>query len=334
MAAPFYNAIKGTTSGTPGTSAFTPNAASTGYQAWSNVHSGWVGLTRYEDGSAWELSYGYWNATTITRPSSGFVASSTGSQLSLSSSATAALVIDAGEMQPHIGGSGWALYIPVVASTNISGLGIAAPTSTGTAAGSTITTTNYLTEQARNKYTSATTANAQAGRTFATASAVYSTAAGRGGFEYTFRFGVSGQPTGPRLFAGMTGTTFVASTAEPSALVASFAALTKDSTDTNLQFTTNDGSGSGTKSDTGIPLTTNGWYECTIWAPPGGGTIYCLLIRLDDPSGSNIWFGSRTSDLPANGTLPFPQILGGLNATNTGTAIIMEIGMMHIRVGG
>jgi hypothetical protein len=334
MAAPFYNAIKGTTSGTPGTGSFTPNAASSGFIAWSTVHSGWVGLVRYEDGSAWELSYGYWNATVLTRPSSGFVSSSTGSQLSLSSAATAAMVSDGAEVQPHLGGTRWGMYNSIASNSAPSTFGMGGVVVNGTAAAASLATTNFLTEQVRTQYTSATTANAQAGINNNNATAVYSTAAGRGGFEFVCRFGASTLPTGPRLFAGLTATTYIGSTAEPSAFVASFAAFGKDSTDTNIQLIVNDNSGAGGKTDTGIPPTANGWYEASIWTPPGGGTIYGLLIRLDDPSGSNIWYGSTATNLPANGALLFPQIIGGLNGTNTGTAFVMQFGSMVIRSGG
>src|SRR4051812_31933390 len=105
MAAPFFLAVKGNTSGTPGTGAFTPNTAQAGYRAWSTVPTGWIGLVRYEDGTAWELTYSYWNGTTLSRASTQMVASSTGSQLSLSSSGLAGLVLDSAEVQPHLGGA-------------------------------------------------------------------------------------------------------------------------------------------------------------------------------------------------------------------------------------
>ena len=82
MALPFLNAIKGTTASAPGTGSFTPNAAASGFLAWSTVPTNWVGLVRYDDGTDWELRYGFWNGTTITR-ASNVVASSTGSALSL-----------------------------------------------------------------------------------------------------------------------------------------------------------------------------------------------------------------------------------------------------------
>ena len=328
MAGPFYNCIKGTTSGTPGTGAFTPNAASSGYLAWSTVPN-WIGLVRFTDGTSWELRYSYWNGTTLSRPTNGFVASSTGSGLTLSSSAEAAMVADAAEVCPHLGGAPLRGFLALPNSTTTpTVLGLAAATVTGTAAAAALATTNFLTEQVRHQANSATTANAQAGWS-SVAQAVYSTAAGRGGFEFTARFGAAQLPTGPRLFVGMTSTTFVANTGEPSALTANVAAFAKDSSDTNIQLLVNSNAGTGTKTDTGIPLTATGWYEATVWANPGGGTIYGLLVRLDT---GDIWYGSTTTDIPANGALLLPNCIGGLSAT-TGTAFQMCIQSMTVRAG-
>lgn len=330
MAGPFYPAIKGTTSGTPGTGAFTPNAAANGFRAWSTVPTGWIGMVRFEDGSDWELAWSYWNGTTLSRASTQVYAISTGSILTLTSSATAALAVDGYEIQPHLGGA-HSIFSIAQASTNaISCVGCPAQTNVGTAAAATIATTNYLTEQVREQYTSGTTANAQAGAAWTAVHCVYSTASGRGGAEFAARFGPSQLPTGPRLFVGLTATTFVANTGEPSALTASYAVFAKDSTDTNIQLLVNSNAGTGTKTDTGIALTANGWYEASIWFEPGGGTIYGLLIRVDTGA---IWYGSTSTDIPANGALMFPQLIGGLNGTNTGTAIIMHVGAVAVRQG-
>lgn len=330
MAAPFYNAIKGTTAGTPGTSAFTPNAASAGYRPWSVVPAGWIGLVCYEDGSDAEFAYSYWNGTSLSRPAAGFFDSSTAAQLSLTSSATAAMVEDAKEVQPHLGGTPWRIWVPIIGSTTLSVVGTTAPTSVGTAASAARTATNYLTAQPRLQLTSATTANAQAGVLTGSTMAIVSTTAGIGGYEFVARFGASGIPTGPRLFIGVTDTTFQSSTSEPSALVANFAIFGKDSGDTNIQLMTNSGAGTGTKINTGIPLVVNGWYEASIWSEPGSTKVWALLIRLDT---GDIWLGSTTTDVPVSGSVMFPQILGGLNGANTGTAIVFHTGGMHIRLG-
>jgi hypothetical protein len=339
MPAPFYNAVKGTTAGAPGTGAFTPNAASSGFQAWSIVPTGWIGLVRYEDGSTWELCYSYWNGTTLSRAStqiphtsSGSLQTSSGSQLTLTSSATAALIPDANEVMGHVGGVPWGVWKASPATATASVIGLSTPTATSggvAAAAGAIAATNLLTQQTRVVLTSVTTANGQAGWTNIPAGAgvIYSTTAGIGGFEMVTRFGASTLPTGPRLFVGVTGTTFLASTAEPGAFTANFAAFAKDSTDTNIQLLTNSNAGGGTKSDTGIALTANGWYETSVWAEPGGGRVYGLIIRLDNGA---IWTGSTAADLPTSGTVLAPQVLGGLSAT-TGTSFVMNIGSMALR---
>jgi hypothetical protein len=331
MPAPFYGAIKGTTAGTPGTGAFTPNAASTGFEAWSDVPSGWMGMVRYEDGSDWERSYSYWNGTTLSRGTNQRVKSSTGSVLSLTSAATAAMVIDPAEVQSHIGGTRWMYWSPSNTGTSINGVG-GSPSlvAIGTLSSGAVASTNLLAQQIRNVATSATTANAQAGYHNATNQALVSTTAGMGGFEMSIRFGFSSSmPTGPRLFVGMTSATMAAQTGEPSARVGSYVTFAKDSTDTNIQFLVNNNSGSGTKIDTGIALAAPTFYEATVWIEPGSNTSYGLLMRLDT---GEIWYGSTTTDVPASGALMQINALSGLSAT-TGTAIAMNFGSVAVRVG-
>jgi hypothetical protein len=330
MAGPFYNCIKGTTAGTPGTGAFTPNAAASGFLAWSTVPTGWVGLVRYEDGSSWELQYSYWNGTTLSRSATAqFVSSSTGSGLTLTSSATAALVIAASNVA-RAGVQVSRSLVPTANSTTVTALGMAAATVTGTAAAGAVGTTNYLTEQMRVHTASATTANAQCGYSHTAVMAISSTTAGRGGWEFSVRLGQTGSlPTGPRMFVGMTATTFVANAGEPSAFVAPYAAFSKDSTDTNIQLITNSNSGAATKINTGMPLTILGWYEAAIWCEPGSLTIYALLIRRDT---GTIFYSSTATDVPLNGSALFPQCLAGLSGT-TGTAFTMAFGGYTVRPG-
>jgi hypothetical protein len=331
MPAPFYNAIKGTTSGTPGTGAFTPNAAASGFRAWSLVPN-WIGLVRYEDGSSWELTWSYWNGTTLSRASTQLYDSSSGSAISLTSAATAAMIVDGGDIASHFGSTKWGIWEAVPGATAGDHLGTGVPGVLGTATAREAATTNYLTEQVRIAYPSATTANAQSGLSWSAGTQLYgviSTSAGRGGYEVTFRFGSSSIPTGPRLFAGFTDATFVANTGEPSAFTANYAVFAKDSTDTNIQLLVNSNVSTGTKTDTGIPLTANGWYEASIWCEPGSNKVYALLIRVDTGA---IWYGTTTTDVPANGALVWTQIIGSLSST-TGTAMTMEIGQAAFRTG-
>lgn len=327
MAGPFFNNIKATSSGAAGTGAFTPSSAVLGALDWTNVPSGWIGLVRFDDGTASELRYSYWNGTTLARATNAFVWSTTGSALSLSSSATAELVIDGLDVQPHLGGTRWGLTVSQLGANTIQTMGMTSQTNNGTPSLANLATTNFLTEQAREVWTSLTTANAAAGPSNSIAQCVFSTAAGRGGGEFVARFGASQLPTGPKLVVGLSAALWSAAN-EPSAQAFNAIAFTKDSTDTNIQFLTKDGT-TAHKIDTGIPLTANGWYEASVWFDPGGAKAWGLLIRLDT---GDIWFGSTTSNLPANGSLLLAQIVGSLSAT-TGTAFIMNAGSMSIRTG-
>jgi hypothetical protein len=335
MAGPFYNAIKGTTAGTPGTGAFTPNAASSGALAWSTVPTGWIGLVRFEEGTAWELQYSYWNGTTLSRSATAqFVSSSTGSGLTLTSAATAALVEDAGEIAPH----------PMVpqrsalplgdSNTTITAVGMIAPVITGTASGSPMAGSSFQNEQLGVLVTSSTAANAQAGYSNTSSfsgTVICDSTAGRGGYEFCCRFGAVGTlPTGPRWFVGVTGTTIVGSTIEPSALVGYYAVCALDSTDTNFQLITNAfGTGAGTKIATTIPHATDAWYEVTLWSDPGSLTVKMLLFRLDTGA---IWYGSTATDVPLTQSVMFPQCIAGLSSTS-GTAIKAKWGGWTVRTG-
>jgi hypothetical protein len=331
MAGPFYNLVKGTAGSAPGTGAFTPSTAPTGYQAWSNVPTGWFGLVRFDDGTAWELAYAYWNGTTLSRSSTQIVKTSTGSLLTLSASSTAALIADGSRVSPNLIVPIRGLFPIPGAATTPTAVGLPAATVTGTAAAGALAATNFLTMQPRVHVASATTANAQAGYAHTTLCGLTSTTAGNGGWDFNCRFGHSGAlPTGPRAFIGMTGTTFVANTAEPSALVANYAVFGFDSTDTNIQLITNSNAGAGTKVNTGIAFVANGWYEADIWCDPGSSVIKALLVRLDTGA---IFYTETNTDVPATGSLMMPQCMTGLSAT-TGTAFTLAFGGYTIQTGG
>lgn len=332
MPGPFYNAIKGTTAGTPGTGAFTPNAAATGGLAWSTVPAGWIGLVRFEDGSAWELQYSYWNGTTLSRNANvggtlnQFVASSTGSGLTLTSAATAAMVPDAAEIQPGLGSTRTSGALANLNNNSSTLFGFATVAGQGTVSAVSLSNTNYMTERVRLRYTSSTVANGAAGWSFSQFLANRSTSAGRGGFVYTSQFGFSQLPVGPKVFAGMTSSSWNGS-GEPSAHTANLAVLGVDSTDSNFHLITNDASGAGGKTDTGIALAVDGWYEARVWCDPGGSEVFGRLIRMDT---GQIWLGSTTTNLPTSGAMMTAHLQSSLSGT-TGTAIIMEIGQVFVR---
>lgn len=334
MSGPNYPLIKGAASGTPGTGAFTPTSLS-GYRAWSNVPAGWMGLVKFEDGATWELAYCYWNGTTLSRATTQSLCTSVNatpgaSNLTLSSSATAALVVDGRRSVPPQQGIGWIGLVPISGvTTTPTAIGCPAATVTGTAAAGTLATTNSLTAMRRIHTASATTANAQAGYSHVAALAMQ-TGFNSSAIGFVCRFGHSGTlPTGPRLFVGLTGTTLIANTAEPSALVANYVVVAKDSTDTNIQVVTNSNAGAGTKIDTGIALVANGVYEMECWQEPGSTGWNVLLMRLDTGA---IFITQTFTDVPASGAALFPQCIGGLSST-TGTAFTLAFGGYALKTG-
>lgn len=327
----FRNAIKSTTSGTPGTGAFTSSAAATGFLDWSTVYSGWMGLVRYEDGSNWELSYSYWNGTTLSRGTNQLVASSSGSVLTLTSAATATMVPDAFRMAPMLGCGilhGWMHH---GGNTIPQAIGHTSPTVTGTAGQGSIDDTSFYNAQPRNEATSATTANSVAGWSNSSATVgIAGTTAGRGGMHMATRWGASAIPTGPRFAIGLSSSSFVAQTVDPSAYAWGGLAFAKDAADTNLQLMSGDTTSTHTKVDTGIAVAAGAWFESHIWWEPGEGSTkgWGLLMRMDT---GDIWRGSVTTHI-SGGALK-PEVAGSLNGTNTGTALVMGLGSMFIYAG-
>lgn len=330
MAGPFYNGIKGTTAGTPGVGAFTPNAASSGFLAWSTVPTGWIGLVRYEDGSTWELQYCYWNGTTLSRAATTqFVSSSSGSALTLTSAATAAMIVDAGRIGVHLS-SPWRGHFASTNTSVLAALNTPTATVTGTAAAAAVAASTLISQQVRLTVSSVTTANGQAGVSRADIMGVTSSTAGFGGWEFVTRFSfASPAPTGQRFFVGMTSVNMIGNTGEPSALVASCAVLAKDSTDTNFQILTNDGTTGGTKINTGLAPLANDLLEIRIWSDPGSLVVRFLLINLTT---GFIFYTTTSTDVPVTGSLLMPMCITGLSAT-TGTAAVLTFCSMLVRSG-
>jgi hypothetical protein len=144
----------------------------------------------------------------------------------------------------------------------------------------------------------------------------------------SFKFGFTQLPTAPRLFfGGATGSPVGAG--EPSALVESYVLCAADSTDTNIHFMVNDGTSTGTKTDTGMAWVIDAWYHYSMWNYPGSLEWHQLLVREDTGA---IYYRKTSTDVPPTGTGLQPHIRGYLTAT-TGTAIILNLGDVKLKAG-
>lgn len=315
--------LPGGPSNTPGTGSVSIASATPGPLTIGQFRKGMCGLWRYDDGAAWEVSWGFYTGTQVTRPVLGLVASSTGAQLSLSSSARVSLVSPLGMFQR---GRCEAVGARVAAfnQSAITGVGLTAASGFFTSTvGVAFADTNALTRDPNISRTSTTTANSQCGHSGA---AVYATR--NGGFHLSMRFGATQLPNNPRLISGM-GMASPTAASEPSAIVQDAAYYGKDSTDANIQLITSDNSGVSTKIDTGMQLLINKLYESSVWCDQAGD-VFGLLVNYDDQT---LCFNHSTTHLPtlANGMTDNGII--SLNGTDTGTAVIMRTGSVYSRTG-
>lgn len=145
----------------------------------------------------------------------------------------------------------------------------------------------------------------------------------------SYKFGFTQFPTSPRCMIGGAGTNTVSSATEPSALTTNMVIVGFDSTDTNMQFITNNNSGAGTKTDTGIARAINTWYQYAQWVLPGSLEWHQMLI---DHTNGTIYYRKTSTDCPATGVGLQPHIVAQLTAS-TGTAIILQLGEVMLKMG-
>jgi hypothetical protein len=315
-------ALPMTPSGAAGSGSFTPTNAAKALPLMGQMRVGGCYLFRFDDGGAWEIRWGFYTGSAITRPTNGFVTSSTGSALSLSANAVAAMLSPLGLFQRGMG-EAIGLGVPINANSGMNAFAGGTLAISGTSAAGTFADTNQLTRQLKTQITSATTANSVSeARTPGALASV------NGGFHFCGRLGVTQLPTAPRAAVGLT-SSGSALAGEPSALtdVAMFA---KDSTDTNLQFMVNDSSGAATKQDTSIALAINALYEASVWCDPAGATVYGLLANY---TSQTLWYGSAASNLPTAATFLNTRLGAGLNGSDTGTAAILQFCGQYIQMG-
>lgn len=154
-------------------------------------------------------------------------------------------------------------------------------------------------------------------------------AAGRGGFDVTFRFGCTSTSAGTRVFVGL----FDCSGGNPSVSVdpsafTNIIGVGGDSGETNLSFMVNDASGTATKTALGANFPMRGAsgpntvYEIRLYADANASTV---SYTIDEITAGNSASGVASSDLPAN-----TAFLGWLVWVGTGTSSGATVRFMQV----
>jgi hypothetical protein len=214
-------------------------------------------------------------------------------------------------------------------ATTTTVFGNVSPTPNGTATTRLAATTNLFTWMRRVGYVSQTTNNSSSGVRHAQLQYGLGNGAGRGGFHFVARFGISDATlvAGARLFVGMTSSIAVLGNADPSTLT-NIIGVGLDAADTTLQIIHNDGAGAATKINLGasFPESTNtDFYELSLYCPPNGIEVDYQVVNLSTGASTT---GSIISNLPLNTQLLAWQIWRH-NAT-TGLAVGIDIASVYL----
>lgn len=203
---------------------------------------------------------------------------------------------------------------PNAALATMNFVGGASMGTVGTATARTPADTSYLTRRTRVAFVSAATASSNAGVNMYVAGVGFANR--NTGFQFDQAMGLAAVTVDMKWFCGLYNT-FANGIGQPSTILNAIG-IGCDSTDTNLQLMTNDGSGTASKIDLGAsfpPRTAGACYSVWLGCAPGGSTIYYRVKRLDVPA---IATGSVSSKLPSAATLMFSLLM----ANNTSAAAI------------
>lgn len=192
-------------------------------------------------------------------------------------------------------------------------------TNVGTVSHPTLAATNLLTSMRRWRLTSAATANSAAENRAAQTLVWRGNAAGRGGFTFIARFGITTNPSNTgRGFFGLTSATGATPTTQvPSALTNCVGLMWDIAAETNFYIGHNDGAGSCTRVDLGANFPVNdaaAVYTLYLYCGPNDSKICYRVVREDT---GDVADGELTTDLPSNTTF----LTYHLYMNNGGTAI-------------
>lgn len=239
--------------------------------------------------------------------------------------------------QPHVGRNRRREWQPICGSTTVLVVGCTVPTATGTATSATRSTTNLHQFMERIDYlVTAAATNAVAGfrgtNATATGMAVHmGNVANVGGFHFICRWGpATGVSTSTtRGFCGLTSATGAPTDVQPSSLTNMFG-MGWDAADTNIQFMTNDGSGTATKTDLGASFAVptvdrTSVYELAMFCPPNSTTLKYTVSDLVSGAEAS---GTVTTDLPAVNTVLTPRGWASVG----GTSSVIGVALMSLYI--
>lgn len=212
------------------------------------------------------------------------------------------------------------VYIPASSALVANGLSLSI---SGTATSPGTASTNYRASIPRVAYTSATTAGSVSGIKSSSNSRWTGNAAGLGGFDMVIRFALN-LIAGQQASIGMSSGSPLLTGFEPSG-ASSNIWLAADSTDTNLQWMTRDGT-TNTKVDTGVAKTSVDVFRLKILALPNGGAVTASLY--DETTAATVSTLSSPATLPS--TIVFLGLTAQVRNGATTSASVIEILRMSI----
>ena len=186
-----------------------------------------------------------------------------------------------------------------------------------------IANTNFMTAMKRGVFTSGTSGGSIAGVLSAAAICWIGSAAGKGGFFFAARFGVTTFASDMKIFCGLTALS-TALAGDPSAM-ANSCGVSKDAADTNWQCITVNATPSATKIDSTRAVQAGGTtdvFDFYMFCKPNGTTI---TFRFEDIASGTVYVSEQgqTNTLPANNVMLYAHC-EALNTTSGAIAIFLN----------